>query len=510
MIWFQRACLLLLLSSGLSVSAQKIVYSEYEREDSRRMNFEIAGKTGGNFLVYKFTKNKHWIVAFDNEMQQVAKTEQDYVPNNDRVINIDFFPYADFCYMIYQYQRKNVVYCMASRIDGRGNKIGDPVELDTAHIGFSANNRIYTAISSEDKSKISVFKINSRNRKLFLMTTLLYNDKLQLLNESRLVIPMDERNENLGDFCLDNDGDLVFSKFFRNNNDNISTATLMIKTAQADTLLKKELDIEKTLLDEIHVKVDNFNKRYFLTSLYFRERRGNVEGMYFFVWDKTTARTLSESTYAFSEELRKEARGDASMKMAFNDYFIRQVILRRDGGFIIGSESFYTSSRFNNWNRWNYLYNSPFYSPYYNNAYYSPYFTNSYWNNRLSNSQSVRYHADNVAVLSFGPSGKLEWSTVVSKSQFNDESDDMVSYQLMNTGDQLHFLFNLQERRNNLLTDYSITPGGELTRNPTLKNLDKGYDFMPKYGKQVSAKQMIIPCVYRNYICFAKVDYSSN
>lgn len=506
--WF---LLFLIFCTGLTLNAQRIVYSDYEREDSRRMPFEVAGKVGGNFLVYKFTKNRHWMVAFDNDMLQVAKTEQEYIPNNDRVINIDFFPYADFCYLVYQYQRKNVVYCMASKVDGKGNRIGEVMELDTSHIGFSANNKIYTAITSEDKSKISVFKINNRNRKLFIMTTLLYNDKLGLQKRSRLEIPMEERTENLGDFNLDNDGDMVFCKFYRNSNDNISRATLMVKYTLADSLMKKELDIEKTLLDEIHIKVDNFNKRYFLTSLFFKERKGNIDGFYFFVWDKPGAGIFYERTHIFSDELRKEAKGDASLKMAFNDYFIRQIITRRDGGFIIGSEAFYTTSRFNNWNRWNYLYNSPFYSPYFNNAYYySPYFNNSYWNSRYSNNQSVRYHADNLAIFSFNGNAELEWNNVIGKSQFNDESDDMVSYQLMNTGDQLHFLFNLQERRNSLLTDYSLSPSGEMTRNPTLKNLDKGYEFMPKYGKQVSARQMIIPCMYRSYICFAKVDFGQN
>ena len=122
----------------------------------------------------------------------------------------------------------------------------------------------------------------------------------------------------------------------------------------------------------------------------------------------------------------------------------------------------------------------------------------------------MRYHADNIAVLSFDAEGKAEWSNVVGKTQFNDESDDLISYQLMNTGGQVHFLFNQQERRNNLLADFSISPLGEMTRNPTLKNLDKGYEFMPKLGKQVSARQMIVPCLYRNYICFAKIDYSQN
>jgi hypothetical protein len=410
--------------------------------------------------------------------------------------------------MIYQYQRKNVVYCMASRIDGNGNKIGEEMELDTTHIGFSANNRIYTAITSEDRSKIAVFKINSRNRKLFLMTTLLYDEKLQLLKKSNLNLPMEERNENLGDFVVDNDGDIAFCRFFRGNSDNITRASLMMKFANADSISQKELDIEKTPLDEIQVKADNANKRYILSSFYAKERRGSMDGFYFYIWSKTEQRPVFVNTFSLNDEVRKEARGDASIKMAFDDFFIRNIITRRDGGFIIGSESFYTTSRFNNWNRWDYLYGSPFSSSYLNNSYYSPYFNNSFWNSRYSNNQSVRYHADNIALFSFNANGQLEWTKVIAKSQFNDETDDLISYQVMNTGDQLHFLTNMQERKNNLLTDYSISREGEMTRNPTLKNLDKGYEFMPKFGKQVSARQMIVPCLYRNYICFAKIDYN--
>ncbi len=494
---------------SLSAMAQRIVYSEPDRDDSRRMDFEIAGKIGGNFLIYKNTRGKNWISVLDNDMIQVSKVEQDYVPDNDRMINVEFFPYGDFCYMVYQYQKKNVVFCMASKIGPDGRKIGDVTEIDTTHIGFAASNKIYTVLPSEDKSKLLVFKINSRNRKSYVMTSLLMNDKLELLKKSRLSIPMEERNDYLNDFYLDNEGDMVFCKFLRNNNDNISRAAFMVKYAQADTFMVKELNIEKNWLDEIHIKVDNYNKRYYLTSFYFQERKGNIEGFYFYVWDKTTAQPIFESTSAFSEELRKEARGDASIKMAFNDYFIRNIITRKDGGFLIGAESYYTTSRFNNWNRWDYLYGSPYMSSFSNSNYYSPYYSNYFWRSRNSN-QSVRYHANNIAVLSFDNMGKLEWNNVMGKTQFDDESDDLLSYQLMNTGGQVHFLFNQQERRNNLLSDYSISPNGQMTRNPTLKNLDKGYEFMPRYGKQVSSRQMIVPCLYRNYICFAKIDYTQN
>ncbi len=500
---------LILLVSDLSAEAQRIVYSEYDRDDNRKMDFDIVGKIGGNFLIYKNTRSKVCITVYDNELRQIDKVEQDFLPSTERLINVDFFPYSDFAYMIYQYEKKNVIYCMSARIDGNGKKIGEPMELDTTHIGFNSTNKIYNVVSSEDKSKISVYKINSRNRRLFLMTTMLFDDKLQLKKSTSLEIPMEERNENLGDFTLNNEGDLVFTRFYRGNNDNIMRASLMVKYAEADKIMERPLDVSKIALDELHVKVDNVNKRFFLTSFYSLERKASIEGFYFLCWDKTTNKLLYEKTIPISEEIRKEAKGDASIKTAFDDYFIRQIIFRRDGGFILGSESYYTTSRFNNWNRWDYLYGSPYYNSFYNNnSYYNPYYNNSYYNTRSGSAQSVRYHADNLVVFSFNGNGEIQWQNVIGKSQFNDESDDMISYNVVNTGDALHFLTNMQERRNNLLTDYSIVADGTLNRNPTLKNLDRGYDFLPKYGKQVSSRVMIIPCIYRNYICFAKIDYN--
>ena len=36
-----------------SLYAQRIVISEPDKEDSRRMDFEIIGKMGNNYLIYK-------------------------------------------------------------------------------------------------------------------------------------------------------------------------------------------------------------------------------------------------------------------------------------------------------------------------------------------------------------------------------------------------------------------------------------------------------------------------
>jgi hypothetical protein len=97
---------------------------------------------------------------------------------------------------------------------------------------------------------------------------------------------------------------------------------------------------------------------------------------------------------------------------------------------------------------------------------------------------------------------------VINKSQFNDESDDLLSFHTFIVSGQLHYLLNMPEKRLNLLQDFTLGAGGVLTRNPTLRNLDRGYELMPRFAKQVSARQVLLPCIYRNYLCFAKIDYT--
>jgi hypothetical protein len=501
-----RAVLITLITlSSSALWAQKIVYSQPEKDDTRRMNFDIIGKVSGNFLIYKNVRSNHAITVYNNDMEIIGREEHEYMPD-ERLINVDFFPYADHSYMIYQFQKRNVVYCMAVKINGLGKKVSDVIELDTSHISFTASNRIYSVVSSEDKSQIMVFKINARDRSKYTVTTALFNDQLALRKKSRFVVPMDENRDNLDEFNVDNDGDFVFTRFNRTSNDAIETASIIWKPALSDTFTVVDVPHEKMWLDEPHLKVDNVNKRYFVTSFYYKERRGNIDGFYFYVWDKVSRQPSMQNSLTLGEEIRREARTGNNLKMAFNDYFVRNVIVKRDGGFLINSEAYYTTSRFNNWNRWGYLY-----GPYNQFDYLSmsPMYNSWWWRNRYgSNSQAVRHHAENITVMSFDNQGKIQWSNVIHKEQFDDESDDRISFQVMNTGAQVHYLFNMDEKRALLLNDYTLSPDGQMNRNPTLKNLDRGYEFLPKYAKQVSGKQMLIPCFHRNYICFAKIEYN--
>jgi hypothetical protein len=486
--------------------SQQITYSVPESEDGRTLDFDIIGKVGGNFLVYKDIRNKYAISVYDNSMKLKDKVNLEFLP--DRTMNVDFVAYPDFAYVIYQFQKRNILHCMAAAIDGNGKILKQPFEVDTTYISFFADNKIYSTVNSEDKSKIMIYKVQKKNDK-FNFTTLLLNDSLRLLHKSRIETPYEEHNDIFSDFFVDNAGNFVFTKGTKlNSRDYLQKLMLITKGAEEDNFTLHELDLSKNYLDEIKLKVDNVNKQYLINSLFYSKKNGNVEGLYTAVWDEGNNKTVSQNFAPLNDSIRIMAKTGGGARFAFNDYFIRDVILKKDGGFILTAEDHSTQSRGNPWNRYDYLYGYPSFSPYDSYYLYSP---SSYWysgrfRNYYGNNQ-VRYYYENIVVLDLDNTGHLIWSNVVHKSQFDDENDNYLSYNIMLTGGELHFLFNELERRNQLINDQTISADGILTRNPPLRSLDRGHEFMPRYAKQVSSYQIIVPCTYRNYTCFAKIEY---
>ena len=490
----------------LTVMCQQVTYSDYEQEDSRDINFEVIGKMNGNFLVYKNAKWRHKISIFGDDMKTKEIIKLDFIP--DKTFNVDFVIYPDHFYMIYQYQKRNTLHCMAVKMDGDGKKISEPIEIDTTQIGVLADNKIYTTIYSEDKQKIMVFKIHRKNEKSNIVT-LLFNNNLKLIvNKNRQSLDFNERRDNYDNFLLDNNGNFVFTKDSKNGNrDNSNNLSLVIKEPAQDTFAYYNIELEKNYIDEVKLKIDNLNKRYIINTFYYKKNRGSIDGLFTYVWDKPNAKVFAQVFLPLGDTLRNEAKTAGQLRFALDDFFIRQVIVKKDGGFLLTAEDYSSQTRGNNnqWNRWDYL-NNYYYSPN-SSYYYNPYYGYYRPLNSYNTNQSTRYYYANVMVLSADKTGKIEWSRIIHKDQFDDDNDNYLSFCTVNKGGQIHFLFNDDKNKNQIIANHSILPSGQITRNATLKSKERGYQFMTRLSKQVGASQLIIPCIYRSYICFAKVDF---
>ena len=494
---------LLFFSLPFCANAQTVTVSDIDRNDSRDMNFEIIGKMNGNILVYKNIRSNHKISIFDNEMNTLETVKLDFMP--ERTFNVDFVPYANHFFIIYQYQKGSILHCMAVKMDGKARKITEPVELDTTSIPIATDNKIYSTIYSEDKSKIAIFKIQTRHQK-FNMQTLILDSGMKLISKERLFTDYSERKDNYDNFLLGNDGTFVLTLAKQSGNrDNSNALSIVTKEPLQDTFSYHEIDLGEKYIDEVKLKIDNRNNRYLINTFYYTKNLGSIEGLFTCIWDKTTKKKYGSQFTQFSDSLRAELKDGGLLRYALNDFFIRNIVVKADGGFIVTAEEFSSSTSGNNLSRYDLLYNP--YSLSSGGYYYNPY--NNYYRplSSYANRQTTRYYYDNILVLSISKTGQVLWSKVLHKSQFSDDEENFLSFSILASGSEIHFLFN-EDRKYQVVSDQSVSANGVIKRYPTLKSPQKGYEFMPSLSKQTGANQIIIPCAYRGgEICFAKVDF---
>ncbi len=510
---------LLFFMAVCSIRAQRIYYSEPERDDMRQMRFEILGKYNNQYLVYKNIRTKHFICIYSADMKLKDKIELDFMP--DRAISVDIFSTPEFSTLFYQYEKKNIVYLMGVKIDGNGKKMTEPQELDTTKIGGLSDNKIYSVIASDDKKKMMAFKMKIKVRDEFQIQTLLMNNNLIPIRKTGFSYVLENNKASIADFYLDNEGNFLFSHVSRpQQREYINEAKLAVLQTYSDTVKVFPLTLKNIFLDELRIKVDNINGRYILSSLYSKSKRGNIEGLFVSIINKSLTDPDIEKAIEFSEDFRTVAKGESSVRMAFNDYYLKHFIVKKDGGVLITGESSYTNNRNNNFNRWDnpWMWGNPWnnywgWNPWNNwgwgggwGGFGSPW-GNPWGMNNWGPNQQTRFFADNVMVLSLDKEANLQWNNVIAKTQFDDNTDNLLSYQIMNSGAELLFLYNEWNRRSPMLYAQSLSPDGKVSKEPPLKSMDKGYEFMIRLGKQVGPREMIAPAIYRNSFSFTRIEF---
>lgn len=525
---------LLLCAIFVASQAQQVIYADVNKADVQRMNFEILGKLANNYLVYKEIKGKHRISVYDENMQLLEEVPINILPKRSDLLDVSFFPNGRFANLVYQYQVGDVVFLKGVQVEANGHILQQPVVMDTTMIAYKAENKIYNLLTNNSGSRIASSKINKKDRELYRFAVKQYGTDLQPISESRFTIPMQYKGDYLSGYSITNDGSFAFVKYNRQPNGNISEAYLIEKPAAGDEYKEHALNIGHLFLDDIKLMVDDKSNRYLLSSFYSKEKRGDIDGLYVLGMNKITGITDFEKTTEFTDDFKRRVKGKSNPKNAFNNFFINNIIVHNDGSFTVGTEAMYTS---NNWDRWGF-WGSPYggmwgpgmyggywggwggigpwggwgwgwrgyWSPY---AYYSPFFYRSYWWGGWGpgwyGGGGQQFNAGNIALVSFDSEGNKTWDNVMVKSQSENNTDASLSYQvLMRDGEEMNFLIN-DSKKISALQNIVVSNNGGMQAAKAAVAKDKHIDFMPRYGKQVSATEIIIPYSYKKNISFAKV-----
>lgn len=477
--------LLILTCLQLPASAQRVIYSNYESYDLRSSDMAIVGKVNGTLYTFRSYSNEFLLEAYNEAMEKQATVILDFFPS--RIYRARFIPFEQQILVLYQSVDGTRVTQYAAMLDETGRLKKGPLRIDEKRSGFlgSTTDREYFASAvSENREHIVVYSPRIKGKQLEFMAYWLDPQQFRVVKRHKLKFKGGDLLAS-GEALLSNNGQFYLPVYTQIGSRNFSDEYELLSLKKEDAAFKiSRLNLEEKYLEYPFQRMDNGNGKIYLGSFFSTRKNGNNEGVVAATFDIGSAEFSSSRFIPFGEKLREEARG-RNKQRALNDFRINQLIIKNDGGFVLAAEEFFMSTRTN------YMPGMGFYS-----FYYTPMM-----------SQNIReYHFNDILVLSYDGAGTPEWYSFIRKEQYSQEDGGMFSsYTMLNTGGGLGFLFNDFNTNRSRIQLSSLDASGTLSSGFMDSGSADDPDWLPRSGKQVAAREIIVPCLRKKQICFAKI-----
>lgn len=470
-----------------TLNAQEVIYSPYEKFDLRSGDFSVIGKVGSYTYTYRATNDGFFLDAYTDSMEKMATVVLDFFPK--KIYETRFINYPDKILALYQAVESNRVVQYAALMDATGRLLKNPIKISEAKTSiFGPTKQYFSSAVSDDKKQIFVYAATDNRDELELTGIWLDDALTNTLTRTSTSFKADYDVAH-GEGLLDNNGNFYLPLFTPSGNKSYSDKLVVLSLAKAQRHFGvNELPLDGRYATNTFMKLDNYNNRVYVGGFYADKKAGNYEGVLFAYYDIADSSFHNHKMIPFDEQLRL-ATGERSKKRAFNDYIVRQMIIKKDGGFVLISEDFFVTTRNTN----------PGFGGYYSSYYYGGSFGN----------QIIReYNYNDIFTLSYDGQGNREWHAFVRKNQYSQEDGGLFSsYAIMNTGGSIGFLFNDFNTNKSRIQFATVDANGSVD----MRSLGAGNrddpDWLPRSGKQIGLREMIIPCLHKRQISFAKIVF---
>ena len=524
-----------ILAGLQGVAAQSYVMSGIQKTDKGQMQYEVLGKVEGRYWIYKNNEGVSTIAQYNDQMQLVQQNDLVFLPK--KLNAIEFVTKSNRVYAFYQFQAATTVYAMVAELDEKGQLVGTPVIVDTAEkIRPGSNTKVFNLIESQDRSKLLFFSVNTTNAASIKIKTMALSTPFAMLNEAKISINSQNKKSQLSDFALDNKGNLFCLRNAEQPNA-APVVSLLYMAADGSEVIETPIVNNSLVLDDIRLKINNANGTVIVNSFYATEKKGNIEGMYTFIWDIAKKQNSLSNASRFTDALRDAVTDKRNLKNAFDDFYFDQVQPNADGGFTIIAEAARTNSNRNIFSRWDFFWGGPFYNPfifnYWNRPFgfypwgrlgwgmmgpwgwggmggwgiMGPWGWNSWMMNPFANFgyPSVTYSAGKVAILNFDANANIQSVKTIDKQQSDMNVDQFIGYGQINNADGTNFLYYQKSKGVKQLVHQQLSASGTIVKgNPIMIN-EKQVEWMPRSLKQVGEKEAILPYQSKGKLGFAKI-----
>lgn len=478
--------LILTLSAG-NTQAQNIFYSKEQKFTFQNGDFSVVGWCGDRLYTYRASKEGFYLDAFNDSMRLLATVALDFFPK--KIYETHFYTTDDQIIVLYQAVQNNYVVQYAARLDNKARMLQKPVPLDSTKMSwFSSDKKYYSSVMSSDKSKLMVFGLgNHKDKKLFLNTTLLDASSLNIIAKGEPYIEGDN-DFTLGQSLLANDGTLYMSAYEGEGSRNYSGDAWLFRLSPDGQFNNITLPLGTNYLSGMYIKLNDASHDVYIGALYSGKKSGNLDGVVYGLYSSASNSFSSFKMIPFDDQLRN-ATDDRNKKKAFNDFEVRNLIVKNDGGFILILESYYVTTRTSSYGN--------------NLGYYYSWYNNSY-----ATTSTREYHYGDVVTIDYDIDGNRKWHSFIRKEQYSQEDGGLFSsYALLNSGGSLVFLYNDFTSSKSTLNLAAVDVDGNLQMKKMNPGRNDGVDWIPRSGKQTDLRELLIPVLRKNSLGFARVVF---
>lgn len=325
---------------------------------------------------------------------------------------------------------------------------------------------------SANKRLMLCFKDLSRRREADQILYYLFDDTGELAQNGEMNFKYKDDNFSVSDVKISNDGNIfVLGKFYQDGKrfDNTNYKFLFyrydIKTQKMQEVL---IDFGVKYVSDLSFRLDK-DENVYLAGFYSNKGSDKIIGT---VYQKISpeGKTLIETIDEFSDEFKSNFLSNGQIQRGkelanfemHHDVNDNGIVLRSDGGVLLMAERNYVTSQ----------------------SYRDMY---GYWN------QTNLYHYEEVILTSIDPNGKIEWHSIVDKSQAGQDPNRL-SYMYAIGGKGVYVLYDYDARKLGTNIFYNIIDmeGKSTQRIPLIKEYKWSNEFYPKFSSQVSNSEMIV------------------
>jgi hypothetical protein len=485
--FFLLICFAILICAGYSVKAQDVVFSSPEKITPGSAHVEVLGKNSEGIIVYQNDHGDDFLTAYYDNMEVHWRRPINKSKHLEHVNEI--FLTGDSIWLFHSYTQKNTLYIFSYWMSAKGQLISSPRIIDSlSGIFMNGVPKVNFLLSPDKKSVLWYFADPGFEDNHIVHAGCL---SASLSNSWKVKIKVEQmQTPGLLDAELDNhmQAYLLFGNQNQKSPQNDFYYDELHLTAiqgHAEKVNQYVLVKGQHLFSNTTSELDLHHHRIVVGGL-FATNPGEVDdGIFVLNFDYQTDSVVSHYFENFEAGFSAQLAdpNDKSKPGGVVDFLPRQIIPRADGGAIVIAEQVSTEME-------SYA-NQPF-------GMFS-----------LNNALTVNYFDFNdIIIFSITSTGDIEWKSVIRKSQqTQDDGGFYSSFTTMITADDLYFVYNSNDHGEINVVSHQVGSTGMTQRNVLFSADRKGVMLVPKFGKQVSSAELVIPSLKRNYLQLVKVSF---